>query len=73
MTKKAVQLGFLLAIAALAAFTAPAAQAIDFSYTQSGFGGSKAQACDDAVQKIKDKLRLVRPDHHRPGRLQANL
>lgn len=55
MSRKALQLGFCLAIlAALAAFDAPAAQAIDLSYTQSGIGGTMAQACNNAIQKIKD-------------------
>lgn len=56
MSRKALQLGFcLLVLAALATFNSPAAQAIDFSYTQSGVGSSMAKACNQAIQKIKDK------------------
>ena len=66
MSKKVLQLGFcLVVLAALAAFTAPAAQAIDLSYTQSGVGGTMAQACNNAVQKIKnncDKYGTVTTD-----------
>lgn len=55
MTRKALHLGFcLLVLAALGAFTAPAAQAIDFSYTQSGVGGTMDQACNAAIENIKD-------------------
>ena len=54
MTKKALQLVCLVAIAALAAFTAPAAQAFDLSYSQTGIGKSKAEACNNAIQKIAD-------------------
>jgi hypothetical protein len=62
MTKKALQLGLcLLVIAALAAFTAPAAQAFDFSYSQRGLAGTMAQACNNAVQKIKDNCDAYGP------------
>jgi hypothetical protein len=55
MTRKALQLGLcLLATSALAAFDAPAARAIDLSYTQSGVGGTMAQACNNAIQKIEN-------------------
>lgn len=67
MTQKALQLGFLLAVAALAAFVAPAAQAVDFSYTQSGMGGSMDQACDNAVQKIRDNCDAYGPITTDPG------
>jgi hypothetical protein len=52
MTKKALQLVCLVAIAALAVLTAPAAQALDFSYTQSGIGKTMPEACNNAIQKI---------------------
>jgi hypothetical protein len=54
MTRKSLQLFCLVAIAALAAFTAPAAQAFDFSYSQSGIGKSMPEACNNAIQKIAD-------------------
>ena len=54
MTRKTLQLGLLVAIAVLAAFTTPAAQAFDFSYTQSGIGKSMPEACNNAIQKIAD-------------------
>jgi hypothetical protein len=61
MSKKILQLGFCLVIlAALAAFDAPA-QAIDLSYTQSGVGGTMAQACNNAIQKIENNC-----DRHGP-------
>ena len=55
MSRKALQLGFCLAIAALAVFTAPAAQALDFSYTQSGVSNTMAKACNQAIQRIEDR------------------
>lgn len=55
MSKKALQLGFCLAILAmLTTLPAPAAPAPSLTYTQSGVGGTMAQACSNAVQKIKD-------------------
>jgi hypothetical protein len=68
MTRKALQLGFcLLVLAVLAAFTAPAAQAFDFSYTQTGAGGTMERACDNAVQKIKDNCDRYGPITTDPG------
>lgn len=62
MTKKAVRLGFcLLVLAALAVFPTQVAQAFDFSYSQTGVGGSPAQACNNAIQKIEDNC-----DRHGP-------
>lgn len=61
MTKKALQLGFCLLVLAALAFTAPAAQAFDFSYSQRGVGGTMAHACDNAVQKIKDNCDAYGP------------
>src|SRR5262245_56711220 len=53
MTRKTPQLGLrLVAIAVLAAFTTPTAQAFDFSYSQTGIGKTMPQACNDAIQKI---------------------
>lgn len=56
MSRKALQLGFcFLALAALAAFNAPETQAFDFSYTQSGVSNTMAKACNQAIQRIKDR------------------
>jgi hypothetical protein len=68
MSTKARQLGLcLLVVAALAAFAAPAAQAIDFSHTEVSLGGSKEQACNNAVQKIKDRCDSYGPITTNPG------
>lgn len=62
MSTKTRQLGLcLLVIATLAAFATPAAQAFDFSYTESAVGGTMPQACSNAVQKIKDKCDAYGP------------
>jgi hypothetical protein len=68
MSRKILQLGFSLVIlAALTAFDAPAAQAIDLSYTQSGVGGTMAQACNNAVQKIENNCDIHGPITTNPG------
>jgi hypothetical protein len=62
MNRKILQLGFcLLVLAALATFNAPAVQAIPFSYSQSGVSGTMAQACSNAVQKIKNNCDFYGP------------
>lgn len=67
MSKKALQLGFCLAILAATLFNAPAAQAIPFSYSQSGVGGTMAQACNNAVQKIENNCDFHGPITTDPG------
>lgn len=58
MSKNVLQPGLrLLAIAAIAVtatITAPDAQAIDTSYTQTATAGTMEEACCKAVQKIHD-------------------
>lgn len=53
MIRKALQLGFCLLV--IATLAAPPARAFDFSYTESGVGSSMAQACNNAIEKIKDR------------------
>lgn len=53
MSRKALQLGFCLAI--LAVLTALPASAIPApSYSQTAVGGTMAQACNNAIQEIKN-------------------
>ena len=69
MSKKPLQLGFCLLVLAALAFTAPAAQAIDFRYSQTVTGDSWAEACGKAVQKIKnycDSYGPITVDRHPP-------
>lgn len=57
MSKKALYLGFCLAVlAALTTLPAPAVPAP--SYSQTGTGGTMALACSNAVQKIKNNCDL---------------
>lgn len=51
----------LFVLAALAMFSAPAARAFDLSYTRSGVGGTMAQACNNAIQSIKDDCDVYGP------------
>lgn len=69
MSKKALQLGFcFLAIAALSAVPAMALPAPQFGYTQTGVGGTMEQACNNAIQKIKDNCDFFGPITTDPGR-----
>jgi len=69
MVKKALQLGFcFLVIAALSAGSAVAAPAPSFGYTQSGVGGTMEQACQNAIQKIKDNCDFFGPITTNEGR-----
>ena len=69
MSKKALQLGFcFLAIAALSVVPALAVPAPSFGYTQSGVGGTMDQACNNAIQKIKDNCDFFGPISTDPGR-----
>ena len=55
-------------VAALTAFPALATPAPQLGYTQSGVGGTMNQACNNAIQKIKDHCDLVGPITTDPGR-----
>jgi hypothetical protein len=70
MSKKALRLGLcLLVLAALCALPASASEApISLSYTQSGVGGTMEQACNNAIQKIKDYCDVFGPITTDPGR-----
>jgi hypothetical protein len=65
MSKKVRQLVFCLFASAVLA--APAAQAFDFSYTQSGVGSTMAKACNNAIQKIDDYCEAYGPITTDPG------
>lgn len=66
MSRKALQLGFCLVI--LAALTTLPAPAIPSpSYTQSGVGGTMAQACNNAIQKINNNCDFHGPITTNPG------
>ena len=71
MSRKALQLGFclcLLALTALSAFPAHAAQDFQFGYTKSGVGGTMEQACNNAIQNLKDACGIIAPPTTDPGR-----